>query len=115
MAKLLKSVSASIRDISYVAILVTLFIFIFAMLGYSLMAGKMMFAGVLSRNNFDSFYWSCITVYRLSLCNLAHPVSGSPVCSLNFYFADFSTDDTRYVFCCIFVSLMSLRVKHVVY
>lgn len=60
MGKLFKMVTMSIRDFFYVSILVLIFIFVFAMFGYSLLGGKMIGAdGKLFRNSklvfFDFF------------------------------------------------------------
>ncbi len=65
LARILKVIGASISKIIYLALLLLLFIVIFALVGMEIFGGKFNFEEGNSRSNFDTFYNSFITVFQI--------------------------------------------------
>mmetsp|Transcript_42185 Transcript_42185/g.49000 ORF Transcript_42185/g.49000 Transcript_42185/m.49000 type:complete len:224 (+) Transcript_42185:214-885(+) len=65
MQTIMDVISRSISSFCYLALLLLLFIFIYALLGMQLFGGNMNFDNGLPRANFDSFNISFVTVFQL--------------------------------------------------
>eukprot|EP00762_Andalucia_godoyi_P008681 ANDGO_00428.mRNA.1 Muscle calcium channel subunit alpha-1 len=62
---LLETIARSIASVAWLSMLLLLVIFIFALLGMSLFGGNVQVDGEVPRSNFDTIYWSMITVFQI--------------------------------------------------
>jgi hypothetical protein len=65
MQMIIKAIGKSIKSFIYIALLLCLFIFIYALMGMQFFAGKMDFPGEVTRETFDSFHKSLITIFQV--------------------------------------------------
>lgn len=65
LARILKVIGTSVSKIIYLALLLLLFIIIFALVGMEIFGGKFNFEEGHSRANFDTFYNAFITVFQI--------------------------------------------------
>ena len=63
--KLIRTLSACLRDLGYFFIVLFLYLFITALASMDIFRNKMVFNGVHSRNNFDSWGWAMITSFQV--------------------------------------------------
>lgn len=65
MALIMTVISRSMSKFIYLALLLFLFILIFALIGMQLFGGNFDFPEGKPRENFDTFHWSFVTVFQI--------------------------------------------------
>lgn len=65
LRELLETVLSTLTDLKYFSLILTLFVFIYALIGVQFFRGKFTFDGETSRAHFDTFLWSSLTVFQI--------------------------------------------------
>jgi hypothetical protein len=66
LQKLVKTVVGTLDQVAYFSLLLVIFIYVFALLGMQLYAGKLYDdEGEVFRSNYDTFWWAVITVFQI--------------------------------------------------